>query len=220
MDARDRFRDMLRTVVGPALRAEGFSGSGSTWHRRNSWGDWGVVGMQKSAYGSANDVVAYVNLSVDLEPERQSRSWLEERPVPRLPSGSSGIWHARLAPPEAPGRTRLDRWDFGDGSDAESFAAELVDTLRVEALPALDRLLDREELFRNTYRAGGPEIFGGALLGYEPEALAVLLLSDRGPSQELIRALTTLDELDLSHEDETYAARQRGVANWVRERSA
>lgn len=43
MDARDSFREMLRDQVGPALRQQGFAGSGANWWRRNEARDWGVV---------------------------------------------------------------------------------------------------------------------------------------------------------------------------------
>jgi hypothetical protein len=75
MDARDSFREMLRDQVGPALRKEGFAGSGANWRRRNDAGDWGVVNFQKSAYGSAHSVDFYINLALVVEPERQFSAW-------------------------------------------------------------------------------------------------------------------------------------------------
>ena len=116
MDARDSFREMLRDQVGPALRKEGFAGSGANWRRRNDAGDWGVVDFQKSAYGSAHSVDFYINLALVVEPERQFSAWLKNQPVSRVPSAADNVWWSRLDPPPRQGRDRFDRRQFGDGA--------------------------------------------------------------------------------------------------------
>jgi hypothetical protein len=143
MDARDSFREMLRDQIGPALRQEGFAGSGPNWRRRDDAGDWGVVNFQKFEYGSAHSVDLYINLALVVEPERQFSARLNNQAVPKVPGAFENVWSIRLDPPPRQGRDRFDRWQFGDGAACRLIGAEAIETVRTGAMRTFQRLLNR-----------------------------------------------------------------------------
>lgn len=223
MDGRDLFREQLRTVVGPALRKEGFAGSGSNWRKRNSHGDWACVNVQKSAYGTANDVSAYVNLSINPLPIHLFDRRQRVGPLNMKPSTAMGdaLWFGRLDPPG-----RSGSWIFGDGAVGTAMIQEMVGTLREVGLPTLESLLDRATLFDLLADDASEQIKGGHLMTWSRPAMRALLLSDEGASPELEELLERLEAEALlpQHEDfsdeqnESFSRRRREVVVWIRER--
>lgn len=188
MDARDSFREMLRDQVGPALRQEGFAGSGANWSRRNDAGDWGVINFQKSEYGSAHSVDFYINLSLVVEPERQFSAWLNGRPVSKVPGAFDDVWSMRLDPPPRPGRDRFDKWQFGDGTASRLIGEEVIDSVLTVAMTTFNTLLDRESLLKLLEDMDG-DMLGGDLGHLDPQTLRAVILSDYGVTKELNAAL-------------------------------
>jgi len=222
MDARDSFREMLRDQVGPALRQEGFTGSGANWRRRNDAGDWGVVNFQKSAYGSAHSVDFYINLSLVVEPERRFSAWLNNRPVPKAPGAFDDVWSIRLDPPPREGRDRFDKWQFGDGTVSRLIGAEVIETVLTVAVRTFQTLLNRESLLKLLENIDGHMMLGGAL-ARNPQTLRAVILSDYGVTKELAAALQRVATDARQHEiagGDTRAGTCRAVIEWVTARTA
>ena len=222
MDARDSFREMLRDHVGPALRQEGFTGSGANWRRRNDSGDWGVVNFQKSAYGSAHSVDFYINLSLVVEPERQFFAWLNNRPVSKMPGGSDDVWSIRLDPPPRRGRDRFDKWQFGDGTDSGLIGEEVIDTVLSEATRTFQVLLNRESLLELLEDMDGHMMLGAALAHLDPQTLRAVILSDYGVSKELTAVIQQIAADAREHEisgNDTWSRTCLAAIEWVAERA-
>jgi hypothetical protein len=218
LDARDRFRDMLRLDVAPTLRELGFTGSGLNWRKRNAHGDWAIINVQKSAWGDGGSVDAYVNLSIVPEAVRKFNAWYDARPLPKQPSGASGLWRARLKPESEDRRWGTD-WSFGDGSAAGEYAAALVSQLRSQGVPILDKLLDRTVLLKYL-RKQDPKVETGWLLTWNTTALSALMLSDDASQDSLPALLATLRE-QAAHEENSARSNQiRAVVTWVESRLA
>ena len=189
MDARDLFKQQLRTVVGPALRREGFAGSGSTWRKRSERGDLAIINVQKSEYGSANDVASYVNLAILPEPIWRFKVETGRANEVPQPGAHLGFWRMRLDPPVEFDYIRS--WKFGDGGDASSFGAVLAEKLVDDAVPLLTELLDREVLLDRL--RGNASHFDGGHCNYPGDAARVILLSADGRSAALDEALATIE---------------------------
>lgn len=219
MDARDLFREMLRDQVGLALRDMGFKGSGSNWRLRNEAGDWAVINFQKSAYGSSQSVTFYINLYFVLEPEREFRAWWQDRAVSRVPGSFEHVWQDRLDRPEGEGRARAGWWTFGDGSDREALAHEVVAAVESVAMPTFRILLDRKKLLTKLARGTSNGMLGGTLLTSGRRDLHALLMNDLGRSDELAAYLRDIDEehFEGDESERPYWLRKHlAVARWIR----
>lgn len=223
MDARTSFAEMLRDQVGPALRQEGFTGSGANWRRRNDAGDWGVVNFQKSAYGSAHSVDFYINVSLIVEPERQFSAWVNNRSAPKVPGGSDEVWSIRLDPPPRQGRDRFDKWQFGDGTASSLIGTEVIETVLTVAMRSLQTLRNRESLLELLEDMDGDNMFGSALAHLDPQTLRAVILSDYGVSKELTAAVQQVAadarEPEISGSD-TWSRTCRAAIEWVTARTA
>ena len=212
---------MLRDHVGPALRQEGFTGSGANWRRRNDAGDWRVVNFQKSVYGSAHSVDFYINLSLIVEPERQFSAWMNNRPVPKVPGGSDEVWSIRLDPPPRQGRDRFDKWQFGDGTASELIGAEDIETVLTVATRTFQTLLNRESLLELLEDMDGHMMLGGALAHLDPQTLRAVILSDYGVSKELTAVIQQIAADAREHEisgNNTWSRTCLAAIEWVTER--
>jgi hypothetical protein len=101
MTAQAALRAALRDIVGPAARAAGFRGSGSTWRSANSQGDWAVVNVQSSPWNTAEHVSCVINLAVAPAP------WLDWQRellggLPKSVSEPLGLYRDRLYPAGTP----------------------------------------------------------------------------------------------------------------------
>jgi Domain of unknown function (DUF4304) len=218
MDARDLFREQLRTTIGPALREEGFAGSGSNWRRRNFYGDWACINFQKSAWGSADSVSAYINLSINPLSKHLFDAWLAGRPPAKQPSTAGGLWFSRLDPPNGARQFSAQPWDFGDGVSRDGVIGAMVDALRSEAIPILNSLLDRTLLLSLLADPASGQVKGGHLQTWSRPAMRALLLSDDGPSPELDNLLESLEEEAAVETNEDWAGRLNRAVAWIRQR--
>jgi len=140
--ALDRFRTMIREHVAPELRRMGFRGSGQSF-MLPSEDHWVLLGFQKSRSSSAEAVRFTVNITVVSKQEwaqaREHASYLPERPTPNTSYGTFTRWK-RI------GRLLPDGWDrwwtLSSGSSTASIAAEVLDTIRIYALPAIHQQLE------------------------------------------------------------------------------
>lgn len=214
MDDRDRFRSLLKADVGPALRLEGFTGSGNTWRSRNNDGDWGIVNVQKSAWGSADEVSAYINLAILPRPVWEFKTWAGQLPAASRPSAHHGFWQRRLDPP---GTSANSSWDFSGSRDQPGFGKRLTDALRSDGVPGLKLLLHRPT-FLSRLEAHGQQ-FDGGHAQWPRDMTRLVFLVDDGPSMELTAALNSV-ETTLAEDSEGSFAYLRPVLEWARARSA
>jgi Domain of unknown function (DUF4304) len=135
--APDRFGDLLRARLAPALRELGFVGSGSTY-RLPIPESFALLGFQRSRYNDRSSVSFTLNLAAGStatwEVARRDYPFLPKQPstTPRYPGG---LWHARLGMllPEP----RDVWWTVDRDTDLDALAAEVVTMVRDHAMPAL-----------------------------------------------------------------------------------
>ena len=182
--ARDDLKSALRDVVGPALRAEGFKGSGAAWYLRTPGGDCALVNVQRSQFGSAADVRCVVNIAVAPEPWLAWNACWQGVELPKAPKDYDGLWRARCQPSWSDSGGSETWWAIHDEATAQAAAHDIVFQVTAQAVPVLRRLLDRREMIA-TVRAGdlgfitaqsSPEYFARAL---------AVLLADQGQSRDL-----------------------------------
>ncbi|GGJ98424.1 hypothetical protein GCM10010123_30510 [Pilimelia anulata] len=150
MSALDRYRSMLRDIVGPALREAGMRGSRGRWWLRSPLGDHGIVELRTSTASSRDEVEFSAVLAVAPEP------WLADRAargvvMPRTgPRAEDGLWREVLGPESAMlARFRAadpSWWAFPDDPYAEGVGPTLADLLVEVAVPRIEELLDRRQL--------------------------------------------------------------------------
>jgi hypothetical protein len=142
MTAQETYAAMLRDEVAPALHALGLKGSGQRYELPSD-DYWAIVGFQKSKWSDAAEVAFTLNLTVASRlgwaEARTMRPSLPERPSPtRTLYGADvdqRIWQARIGLLLG---EQIDRWwKVTAGQNTRALAAELIDVIREQALPAL-----------------------------------------------------------------------------------
>jgi hypothetical protein len=140
--ALDRFRTMMREHVAPELRRMGFRGSGQSF-MLPSKDHWVLLGFQKSRSSSAEAVRITVNITVVSKQEwalaHERASYLPERPTANTSYGTF-TWWKRIGSLLPDGRDRW--WTLSSGSPTASVAAEVLDAIRIYALPAIYEQLE------------------------------------------------------------------------------
>jgi uncharacterized protein DUF4304 len=139
--ALDAFRTMMRDEIGPALRRLGFRGSGRSFVMPSDT-HWVLLGFQKSRTSAAGEVRFTVNVTA-----ASRRAWDERRArldyLPERPSANTfygpEIWRRRigLLLPDATDRW----WTLRPDEPTASVASQVVDAIRVAALPEIERRL-------------------------------------------------------------------------------
>ncbi|MCR6484277.1 DUF4304 domain-containing protein [Amycolatopsis sp. OK19-0408] len=145
------FRAMLRDRIGPALRAEGFTGTAPTWRLTAPTGDCAIVNVQSSSMTSATAVRFVVNMAVVPEPwwNRPGRPGSGVRP-----GEADGLWRDRLHPtPGVPQHGPEPWWLVRREADLEQCGDDVLRQLASRGVPRLRELLDRERLVA-TIRTG------------------------------------------------------------------
>jgi hypothetical protein len=151
--AQEQFKAMLRDVIAPALRAEGFKGSGTEYSLNDSR-SFATVGFQSSSYSTAELMKFTVNLKVTLKTDwaaaKEEFSWIKSA-TPRPNISYSGVreWFCRIGTlmPDANDRW----WDLGANDDLATVAKEVLTALRTWGIP---------ELIRQRDQLSGPDLFG------------------------------------------------------------
>jgi hypothetical protein len=197
--------------MGPAARSQGFKGSPPNWRRTSDEGDWAVVNVQLSQFGSTADSRCVINLG--FAPEPWLRWWREQtgRNMPKTVSAASGLYRERLHPSGTP--TGIDGWWNVPDSDAaaQAAAADMVSQMDRSGWPVLLELFDRDTLLE---RVRARDFGMNRSTVYWARA-AALLLMDGGPSESL--------EEELANAVNGLPAEQREDAlrfdAWVREQS-
>ena len=137
MTAQEAFAVIVRDHLAPALRADGFTGSGANFTLPNA-DHWVLLGFQKSRHSDSGEVQFTINLTVVSKAtwaaERASLPHLPERPAPNTRYGTFA-WHRRiglLMP------LRRDHWwTVTATTELANLAAEVVRAVHVSGLPAI-----------------------------------------------------------------------------------
>ncbi len=209
MTATEAYRSCLRDRIGPALREDGFRGSGSTWSLRSPEGDIAIVNAQSSLSSSKAEVLFIMNLSIVCLP------WLryQGHPIPKMPKEYNGLWRDRLHPSSEVPAARPDRWwSVTDEATAIQAADDVVGQLRSVGVPLLRRLLHREALVA-TIRTGDLGFFKGPGHTTLFDSALVVLLTDEGRTDEATEALADLRE----KKDEASQLAFQKLSRWLAE---
>jgi hypothetical protein len=137
--AQDAVGELLRTHLGPRLRALGFKGSGASWSADRP-GFLVGLGVQRSVHGDRRETQLTINVTVvSIETWTallQERPYLSARPAPNTRYGPA-VWQRRigLLLPE-----RSDRWwSVGPDTDLAALAEDVAGAIAAHVLPAIDR---------------------------------------------------------------------------------
>jgi hypothetical protein len=129
--AVDAFSSWLTDDIAPFLKARGFSKAGSSFHHRGRDG-WGIINLQKSQFGTREDVAFYVNVAVALD-----RLLSNDRRDPTRPPTQS----------QAHGRVRLGdllkppgpaSWTFDPETDQHRLTSDVITLLDQRAVPFIE----------------------------------------------------------------------------------
>lgn len=125
---RERYDEMVASVVGPELRSRGFRRRRNTFSRATS-GGWMLIDFQASQFGTLGDVSFTINLGLsfaelqaaDEGPPSLGRAHIRQR-IGRLLDGGRDVW-----------------WSLDSGSDFTAVAAEVNNAVIQAAIPWLER---------------------------------------------------------------------------------
>lgn len=125
-------------------QALGFKGSGQHFALPSD-SHWALLGIQRSAWGTAQAVRFTLNFTVvskrAWEALRTERSSLGERPSPNIfYGGADGIWHRRIGRFLPEGKDHW--WELPAGSATNAVAAQVVAAVRDFALPEMMRQIE------------------------------------------------------------------------------
>ena len=137
LSAQETFAVMMKRTVAPALRDMGFKGSGQVFTLPTPT-HFATIGFQKSAYSDASDVRVTANVSAVAvsawETARAERSYLPAKPAANTFYGSFA-WQKRIGELRPDGEDLW--WAIPAGADPTPVAAEIIETVRQYALPAM-----------------------------------------------------------------------------------
>src|SRR5437868_10191598 len=134
--AQDRFRELMRDHLGPALRAMGFKGGRQDFVLPDDR-HWILLGVQRSRWSDSTDVEFTIQLTVA---DRQEWDRLRaehgygDRPYSTRFYGPT-IWQTRLG--NLMGKSDDGWWHVRPDSDLAALGAELASAVRRSGLPAI-----------------------------------------------------------------------------------
>jgi hypothetical protein len=135
--AQTAYKEMLRDIVAPVLRAEGFKGSGGKYELPDLR-SWALLGCQTSDSSTGQVSKFTVNLQVidrmAWEEARMEWSWLAVRPSPNV-KYRVGSWDTRIGHllPEH----RDHWWHLAAGDNPMTVANQVLEALLTWGIPAL-----------------------------------------------------------------------------------
>ena len=180
-------RTILSSTLFPTLKTLKFQRTGQVLYQVDEDDNSIRLHFQKD---SGPGAVYFVNI------EYRPAVWMEfQRDQGRdTPDFTMGLVFGRIT--HGGGR---DAWDLGDDEEGRAAAGYLLKRIRDDYLPFLETLKDLDLLiqFINAGQQIGPPSF--ALQTIRPHVAKTLLLSARGPSPELEKALSLFDENPTGH---------------------
>lgn len=142
--AQTLYREFLRSVLSPGLRALGFTGSSGRYSLPAA-GCWAQLGFQKSAYSDREEIRFTVNLLVASEKTwaklRSERPYLPERPAPSRHYGTevASVRIGSLLPDPAD-----TWWRVYGGADLDAVARDALSSIEHCGLPWLHKQLAQQ----------------------------------------------------------------------------
>lgn len=140
--ATELLTDVLRTRIGPELRASGLRGSGQNWSLPNAAKDYALLSFQRWRYSTASEAGFTVNLCVARRAEWAAafaRSpWLGARPTATTEGGPA--WYSRIGSLLDPA---VDRWwVVRSEDDVPSVVDDVLHLVRAVVVPHLTARLE------------------------------------------------------------------------------
>jgi hypothetical protein len=137
MTAQDAFKEILRSSLAPALRAQGFKGSGQVFELPDTR-YWAMLGFQRSVSSDKATVKFTINLRVVDKAEyadaRTEASYLSEKPSPNLLGGPG--WWGRIGA-VMPGEGRDIWWKIVDGGRNDEVVEQVLHAIDEFGIPAI-----------------------------------------------------------------------------------
>jgi hypothetical protein len=135
MTAPERFSAWLSREIAPLLRAGGFTKTSANFHLRGNDG-WGVINFQKSAWGSRDKTLFYINVAVALD---KLLTFQGLDPAKKPPSYNCN-WQMRLEGHQRDG-TPVERWSIDHATDLDALTVEIRGLIFGIALPWIGQRL-------------------------------------------------------------------------------
>lgn len=131
------FIDFIKTYVAPGLRELGFSGSGNKYKLPNSR-CFAILGIQKSAYSTTNEVKFTINLTVadknDWLEQQRKKTYLPKEPAANTFYGDF-VWQSRIGTLLPDSNDKW--WSILPSSDLQQVSEEVLEAIKKYALPAI-----------------------------------------------------------------------------------
>lgn len=141
--AQQRLAHVVRTLLSPRLRSDGFAQSGHTWRRGNAEQGWVLVQLQGDRHNTADRVAVTVNTVVWPAGSWDAHCAVAGRdPTDRPFVAADAPVFARpleVAPDRAPENSW---WHLDSGTDLTEWSAHLVEFVTAAAVPWGVGLLD------------------------------------------------------------------------------
>ncbi|MDH6284066.1 DUF4304 domain-containing protein [Prescottella agglutinans] len=174
------YKAMLRDLIGPGVRAHGFTGTAPRWRKRYPNGDMLILGFQGSRYSTGTEV--HFTINYDFKTAGKIEYELERVAAAKGPSAKKrdvgsggGILTGRLGPKSARTDSSGSWWAVSDERDAQRAADDI--------LPQVASLVGRCDEYAHDRDALLEAVpFGTRGRRWDH---AAFVLAERGPSSEL-----------------------------------
>lgn len=154
MPAPQVLNNLLRTVMHPALKAEGLRRSGRTWREGDADQGWVLIQVQGSKFNTREHVELTINTSVwppaTWEMSRDVSG--HEEALPYVASGNPFFARPDLIAPERP--SAGEWWQLNSRTDVDALGTELVDFVLNAALPWARRHRDPDQAVKALHAKG------------------------------------------------------------------
>lgn len=133
---QDKFKNLLKNAVAPALREKGLKGSGQAYSIKSD-DYWALIGIQKSMYSDSESLKFTINLYVvskkQWEAGREKYSYFPQKPSANT-KWQIG-WSERIGNLMP---SRLDHWwEFHSHTSESELAQQVVEAISKYAVPAI-----------------------------------------------------------------------------------
>ncbi|WP_075186754.1 DUF4304 domain-containing protein [Teredinibacter haidensis] len=133
---QDKFKELLKNTVAPALRENGLKGSGQEYSIKSD-DYWALIGLQKSMYSDSRGLKFTINIYVisklQWDEGREQYSYFPKKPYPNT-KWQLG-WSERIGTLMP---SKLDHWwEFNNQTNKRELARQLVHAIMEYAVPAM-----------------------------------------------------------------------------------
>ena len=143
LTAQEFYKLLINQCISPTLHDDGFKGSAGKYtlpHPRA----FILIGFQKNKWNMKNEVSFTVNVSViekgKWEVALKEHPWMEQVPKPSVDYPVE-MWTQRLA--MIPEGASDKWWKINSESNIETIAQDILDRIRKDALPAIEKRINQ-----------------------------------------------------------------------------